>query len=139
MRPEYERIPDWDDRLYGWINACQRCPFSWGRMDCMMFAAGAVKAMTGADLARGHRGRYRSQASALRYLAQIGHVDVPAFLSSLLPQIPCALARRGDLVTFKGNAGVCIGSDALFLPQEGAEPGLVRLPLRAWEQAWRVG
>lgn len=133
------RHRDWEPRLNDWIARAQTREFQWGRFDCLMFAAGAVRAATGFDPARGHRGKYRSAASAARYLRSIGHADAAAMLSSLFAEIPCAMARRGDMVSADGNTGVCIGRDALFVTIEGSGPGLERVPFARWQRAWKIG
>lgn len=43
------RLPDWPDRLIRFMEDRQRVPFKWGEQDCVTYAMGAVKAMTGTD------------------------------------------------------------------------------------------
>jgi hypothetical protein len=52
-----KRYEDWPQRLVAAIEAARGRPFSWGAMDCCLFAADVVLAMTGVDYAAGFRGR----------------------------------------------------------------------------------
>lgn len=134
------RLPDWEEWLATMLADWQGVAFAWGKHDCLMFAAAAIEAVTGVDPGKGHRGKYRSQASAFRHLGKLGATSVPAYLDSLFPATVPALARRGDLVVdHDGNAGVCIGAVALFVGEEGGAPGLLRVPLSGWAGAWVIG
>lgn len=133
------RYPDWEDRLAAYLEGVSGKPFAWGKLDCALFAAGAILAQTGVDPAASFRGRYRSQASAFRAVKRAGFDSVRAVLSSMTPEIPPAFARRGDIVADgNGSLGVCIGQDALFVGEEEGVAGFVRLPLAQWSTAWRI-
>ena len=41
-------------KLETFLQKCQGKPFIWGKHDCVIFAADAVKAMTGHDLAKSY-------------------------------------------------------------------------------------
>jgi hypothetical protein len=132
------RIDDWEQALADYLLAQREAVFAWGRMDCVLFAAGAVAAMTGADPAADLRGKYRSQAGAGRLLKQLGFANLAVAVDSVLVPVAPAAAHRGDVVMLDGNLGLCTGRTALFLPEEGGEPGLaVRATLQC-ERAWRV-
>lgn len=133
------RLPDWEDRLSAWLADCAGASFEWGKLDCLMFAAGAVKAVTGFDPAKGHRGKYKSHASSVRYLKTLGATSASDYLDTLFPRVPKAMARRGDLVSFEGNTGVCISTVGLFVGIENDQPGLIRIPFREWQSAWSIG
>lgn len=133
------RLPDWEDRLSTWLIECAAASFEWGKLDCLMFAAGAVKAVTGFDPGKGHRGRYNSHASSVRYLKKLGANSPSGYLDGIFPPTPKAFARRGDLVSADGNIGVCIGAVALFVGVENDEPGLIRIPFAEWQAAWAIG
>lgn len=136
------RLPDWEPRLAAWLRTHTAMPHAYGRHDCMIgLAAGVIKAVTGVDPARGHRGKYGSARSAAAYLKRAFDVDEPAaLLDRLLAPCPIAKARRGDLVADAGGIpGVCLGARAAFIGMDGARSGLVTLPRRHWSRAWRVG
>lgn len=81
--------------LHAFIDARQNMPYEWGRKanDCMSFIAGAVKAQTGKDPARGLQ--WNSYASAMSLLMKLGGVE--AVLDAKFKRIPPSLAKRGDI------------------------------------------
>lgn len=133
------RRSDWEQRLAGYLAECEGAEFAWGRMDCALFAAGAVLAMTGIDPAAAFRGRYRSVAGSVRALRLYGAGTLEATIDSMFPERPIGFARRGDLVLADGAVGVCVGADAVFVGQEGERAGLVRIARAGWTRAWSVG
>ncbi|MBB5684286.1 DUF6950 family protein [Sphingobium boeckii] len=133
------RIGTWERALADYLRAMESVVFSFGEADCALFAAGAVLAMTGNDPAKAFRGRYKSHASAVRALRQIGAGDLESTIDSLFEVKPPAFAQRGDLVWEGESVGVCIGADALFVGEEEGRSGLVRIARAAWLKAWTVG
>ena len=83
------------EALTAFINSRQSVPHRWGSNanDCMSFAAGAVKAQTGVDPARGLK--WRSHASAIRLLNGLGGVE--AILDARFKRVPPSMAKRGDI------------------------------------------
>lgn len=132
------RHPLWEQRLVGLIEKSRERPYAYGRHDCLLWPAAAVKAVTGKDHGRGHRGKYRSAASASRYLRSLGFDSPEQFLDSLFDEKPIGFAQRGDLVLGSdGIPAVCIGDVALSVGDGSA--GLVRVPRAQWVKAWAVG
>lgn len=153
------RRPDWLPRLEAALARARFRPFRWGVQDCCLFPADCVRAMTGVDLARGWRGRYRSLRGALRLLAECGGVEGLAERCAAPYGIPgwpaAAQARRGDVVLLDAQAVAegllrmdfgpggpqCLavvglaGTEAWALGQSG----LIPVPLPAWRRAWRIG
>ena len=66
------RLPDWQKRLSDLIVSRMQKPFVWGSNDCCLFAADAVLAVTGVDLARDERGRYGDRAGSQSVLKGVG-------------------------------------------------------------------
>jgi len=92
------RLDDWRARLAAEMDRQRRDAFAWGRHDCAIgFAAGIVEALTGVDLAQDYRGRYRTQAGALRPLRDSGAAGLGDFAATMLPEIHPSRARVGDL------------------------------------------
>lgn len=133
-----KRLEDWPARLAAAIEGARRRPFSWGSADCCTFAADVVQAMTGVDLAASFRGRYSTHAEAVAVLGARGGLE--AVVGSVLGEpLPTALlARRGDVVMARTEAGpalgVCEGARAWFT----APRGLTAMRLAACAAAWRV-
>lgn len=131
-----KRFLDWEVRLAAYLESVRAKLYGFGVHDCILHGANAVKAQTGKDYARGYRRKYKSLASGLRLIRQKGHDDIPALVTALLGEpIPPSLAHRGDIVLFDGSTGVSMGDFAYFV---GLPGGLVRVPRKDWQQAWRV-
>lgn len=133
------RRGDWEQRLAAYLAECDGAEFIWGKMDCALFAAGAVLAMTDVDPASAFRGRYRSLAGSVRALRIHGAGTLELTLDSMFPERPIGFARRGDLVLHDGAVGVCVGDAAVFIGEESGAPGLVRIARSGWARAWGVG
>ena len=120
------RVPDWEQRLHDVIAANLARPHEYGRHDCLIFAGNVVKAITGKDFARGHRGKYDSHAKAYRHLKQMGFASPEALLDSLFDEKPIGFAGRGDIVlvhTESGdNPGIVIGDFALLVGEHHSGP-----------------
>lgn len=132
------RVPDWRARLQAYINAAMDRGFRPGRFDCALFAAGAVEAMTGVDLARGHRG-YRTLNEGRRKLRERGFEDAVALAAAVLSEKPVSLAQAGDLAVVEdreGEAALGVVQGARIYVLHPAGIGL--LPLRAAFRAFRV-
>jgi hypothetical protein len=128
------RRPDWRPRLVAYLEGVRAQPFAFGQHDCALFAAGAVEAMTGVDLAEGYRGRYDSLKAGLK-LVRGGHL---ALLRQSFDPIPPAFAGVGDLALI-GEVGfpafgIFEGQHVLVLREEG----LGLMPRAAATQAYRV-
>lgn len=135
-----ERLPDWEQRLSDYITPlADEARFEWARLDCALFTADAVLAMTGHDIAEPFRGKYSTAAGSVRALKRFGAGDLRSTFDTLLPPRPVGYARRGDVVMHDGAVGVCMGALALFVGQDPDHEGLIRIPRAEWSHAWGVG
>lgn len=132
------RNQDWEQALSEYLAAAETAVFRWGVMDCALFAAGAVLAMTGQDPAAAYRGRYRSMAGSVRALRTYGAGTLEATIDARFAEKPIGFAQRGDLIMQDDRVGICVGADAVFIGQEGEREGLVRVPRAEWRKAWAV-
>lgn len=128
------RLPDWRPRLVAYLDGVRARPFAYGQHDCALFAAGAVEAMTGTDLAAEYRGRYGSLKEGLK-LVKGGHL---AILRAHLRPVAPAFAQVGDIALI-GE----VGFPALGLVQGETilvlrEDGLGLMPRAAATSAWAV-
>jgi hypothetical protein len=129
------RFPDWEDRLSAWLEACAGVPFEYGRHDCCLFAAGAVQAMTGADFGKPFRGKYKTEAGALKALKRRGFDSIEGpFTQALGAPVAVLMAGRGDIVSNGANIGVMWAGAALFV----GESGLETVPVAELQRAWSV-
>lgn len=134
------RKSDWEQRLADFIAKSRARPYEYGRHDCLLFIADAVRAITGKDHARGHRGKYKNETGALRRLKSLGHDRPEELLDKLFKEKPVGFAQRGDIVLASdGIPAVCMGAFAVSVGQEGYQEGLVRVPRSDWVKAWKIG
>lgn len=107
MKP-LKRRPDWRGRLQVYLGTVAREPFAYGRHDCALFAAGAVEAMTGVDLARGFRG-YKTEKGGIKKLRAKGFADQFALLEASLREVHPAFAKVGDVAVVPSEEGPALG------------------------------
>lgn len=103
------RYSYWRTSLADYLHHVSREPFAPGWHDCALFAAGAVKAMTGEDFGTDYRGRYKTLAGGYRLLKKRGfdsHADLAA---SILEEIHPSQAMVGDLASVDGDGGIALG------------------------------
>lgn len=98
MVERLKRRDDWRARLAAEMDRQRREAFAWGKQDCAIgFAAGIIEAVTGTDLARGYRGKYRSAKGALKVLQGEGVETLGDLAAKFLPECHPAFARVGDI------------------------------------------
>lgn len=132
------RHPQWERRLAEFVQQYRSKPYKWGSNDCVTFAANAVKAATGKDYGRGHRGKYKTKLGAAKYLKGMGFDTPEQLIDSLLDEKLPGFAQRGDIVLARdGIPALCMGDFALSVAEGNA--GLVRVPRADWVKAWAVG
>ncbi|WP_375458893.1 DUF6950 family protein [uncultured Enterovirga sp.] len=136
------RREDWPERLLDIVARHDALAFGWGVSDCYLLPMDAVLAMTGAEPWPGVRGGYTSEIGAGKLLRQRGFANVADAFASAFPEVPPALAGRGDLGVVKvpegsGFAGVvCIGTG--FVGKHADRPGNIRIPRAFVLRAFRV-
>jgi hypothetical protein len=144
------RVQHWDTRaLHEFLLARASAPFAWGAHDCALFAADAIQAMTGVDIAEDFRGKYSDEAGAIAAIGEVCGGSTVADAAAYCAQkhglaewgMPL-LARRGDLVVVRNGDGSLIAGlihlNGRHIVAAG-EKGLLRLPIRNALRAWHVG
>jgi hypothetical protein len=127
-------------KLANFLRERAGAPFQWGVNDCCVFAADAVLAQTGRDLAIAWRGLYDDELSAEVVLLAFGGVAKIATeaLGVALPLV--TTAQRGDVVLFVSGSGpalgVCVGDKFAAIRRED---GVGYFSMRHAITAWRVG
>ena len=58
------RKKDWSEKLVNYLLDNLDTPFEWGTFDCCLFAANAVREMTGKDFAAPFRDKYTTEKGA---------------------------------------------------------------------------
>src|ERR1700691_1270088 len=87
------RFHNWPELLAAHIISSREAKFRWGHFDCALFAAGAIHAMTGTDLAADFRGKYHDEAGGRPFFAR-----AMAHPGGVLRLVDLVFAARGDLV-----------------------------------------
>lgn len=132
------RYSDWPARFAALVGQRIAQPFAWGQHDCVLWAADAVQALTGADFATAYRGTYSTALEAERLVHELGGLS--AIVTACLGEpIPAAYARTGDvgMVVTGGRELLAVCNGAHWLAP--AEAGLAVVDLHCGVQAWRVG
>lgn len=111
-------------------------PFEWGKNDCCLFAADAIKAMTDADPAEPLRG-YSSALAAQRLVEEAGGLQ--EFVSQFLGEpVSPLMAAVGDVVLLENEGrdllGICNGTNVIGA---GAH-GLSVLGMGSARAAWKI-
>lgn len=137
-----KRLPDWRMRFEATIDDIRHHPFAWGSHDCGPALAGRmIEAITGEDLARPYRDRYRTASEALRVMRDAGFSNLADLAGSLLPEIHPSRARIGDIAAFpmdgpfRSALGVVNGERVFVLRPEG----LGTMSLLQAHRAFKVG
>lgn len=131
------RRRDWQARLTNYLMSVQGQPFRPGRLDCALFAAGAVEAMTGVDHAKGRRG-YRTLATGEQKLRAEGYASHIDLVAAIFEEVPVAFAQAGDLAAVPTDEGPALGvvqGEYVYVMQPG---GLGLVPLLTAARAFRV-
>ena len=108
MTKDIKRKPDWAARLKEYVRARLGLPFKYGTIDGPLFAAGALQAMTGADITHGLRG-YKTLKGGLGKLKRKGFDDASGPFAAVLEEIAPLHSLPGDILKFEGTLGVCMG------------------------------
>jgi hypothetical protein len=137
-----KRLPDWPARLHEFVDGVKRSPFGWGGSDCLIgWAADAVLAMTGEDIAAPWRGKYKTARGAAGALKRAGFDNLADGLATVLPEIHLSRARLGDLAAipddgpFGWSLGIVNGETILVR----GETAMGTVPLDRATRAFRVG
>lgn len=132
------RFPDWRSRLRAYVEVNARRPYRPGTMDCAMFMASGVEAMTGVDPAAEWRGKYRSLKRAREMLAEAGVADMVDIVAQQFEEVPPIFARAGDVAVVDGNGGDAFGLVQGALIYVLRPDGLGLVPLTDAKRAFRV-
>lgn len=139
------RRQDWVVRLDAYLKARAGLPFVFGANDCCLFAAGAVEAMTGEDLATGFRGKYRTRhgaAQAMKKYAGGGARELMEKMAVLhgLMQVSPPMLARGSVALILNDGIESLGIVDLSGTHIAAPGvvGMVRMPLNRAITGWLV-
>jgi len=146
--PKLKRSSTWLTReLKTFLESNKNAKFVWGVLDCSLFCADAIKAMTGVDIASDFRGKYTDQASAFALIKTVTGgstvADAAAYCAAkygLTEWKHPLQAQRGDLVAVTNGTDLIAGVVDLsgrFVAALG-ESGIIRISIRNITRAWHV-
>lgn len=134
------RFEDWPGRLYDYALDPANAVFAWGKNDCVMYCANAIRAITGEDPLSGFVDAWSTEDEALAVLDARG--GLLAAVSGVLgpPMDNVALAQRGDIALVElpdmDFLALHLG-DRLVAPTK--DRGLVQIKSVHAKRAWAVG
>lgn len=130
---------DWRKHLVAYVSSINRAEFKPGQHDCALFAAGAVKAMTGENLAKSWQGKYRSLKRGKELLKERGFEDHIALAASFFEEVPALMAQVGDIAVIEEDGEQALGVvQGAYIWVVRAESGLGRVFLSQAKRAFRV-
>lgn len=133
-----KRRPDWRQRLGEYVAAIAKSPFAPGSADCALFAADAVKAMTGSDPAADFRGHYTTLKGGFKQLQKAGFTDLADLVATHLTEIPVAMAQVGDIAVLSADGEAALGvvqGDRIYVRSMN---GLATVPLLSAKRMFRL-
>ncbi len=107
--PNMKRLSDWHHRLSIYLGSVRQTPFAPGQMDCALFVAGAIEAMTGEDLSASFAGNYTTLKGGFKQLKKAGFRDLVALSEAHLSEVPVSMAQVGDIALLSSEDGLAFG------------------------------
>jgi hypothetical protein len=140
------RKPDWQSCLSSYVLECAAKPFRYGELDCGLFVAGAIEAMTGVDVAGDLRGVYATRKEAFGTIRRLaGRASMEAIAECIAArcgaqEVPVAFAQRGDAVQLGRGRAATLGIVAMHGTEilAPAKDGLVRMEMSKAVRAWHI-
>jgi hypothetical protein len=140
-----ERLSNWQSRLSDYLVACAHRPFKYGELDCGLFVAGALEAMTSVDVAAELRGYGNRKEAFARIARMCGRPSMEAIADHLaaafgIHAVPVLSAQRGDVIQLRRGRRASLGIVAmhgteLLTPYRA---GILRAPLSLAVRAWHI-
>ena len=148
LMPVIKRSSTWvTQELNQFLADNANAQFVWGTLDCSLFAADAIKAMTGVDIAADFRGKYNDKASAFALIHTLTGgttvADAAAYCANkygLVEWKHPLCAQRGDLVCVDNGGTIIAGIVDLSGKRVAClgESGILRVAISNILCAWHV-
>jgi hypothetical protein len=122
------RLPNWRERLDALFDRTAKATFSWGTLDCALFSADGVEALTSHDLALDFRGHYDTREGAQTAVKKAGFDSYEDIVKNRLGEpVNSAQLVIGDLAMVNWpETGPCLGIVG------GSHVALMTIRGRAW-------
>ena len=135
---------DWPSRLAQYFEECRDRPFELGAFDCVLFACGALAAMTGVHPVEQYIGQYHTEMGAARTMKNYcggGVAETAEKIAGSLGLNPVhlGLAKSGDLVLTPFEAGhalAVIDLDGRSVRAGSQFGGLTQVPVKTITACW---
>lgn len=131
-----KRANDWPTRLAEFLLSKRSEPFQWGKNDCCLFAADAILAMGGNDVAKDVRGRYTTAIGARRIMRNLGAANVVELLTQRLGE-PDSKLVRGVIVAVESD-GQQVAGVFYHKPWVLTENGLQSMRIESVIKSWSL-
>ena len=131
-----KRSNDWPTELAKFLLSKRSEPFQWGENDCCLFAADAILAMGGDDVASDVRGRYKTAIGARRIMKNLGAANVVELLTQRLGE-PDGKLFRGAIVAVESD-GQQVAGVFYHKPWVLTEQGLQGMSFDSVIQSWSL-
>lgn len=131
-----KRANDWPTELANFLLTTRKTPFKWGENDCCLFAANAILAMGGNDVAKDVRGHYKTAIGARRIMKNLGAANVVELLTQRLGE-PDGKLVRGAIVAVESHDQQVAGV-FYHKPWVLTERGLQGMPLESVIKSWSL-
>ena len=137
------KSPDWSEKLAAYLLQAQAHEFAYGRMDCCLFVANGVRAMTGFDLMAAFRGRYHTEEQIKKIVEEEGATCLTALIrrqlqAAGLQRKPPGFYARGDIAQTNEGALGLIAMDARHAVVLHPEGGTHAIPLAHVCAVWGI-
>jgi hypothetical protein len=120
-------------RLEAFLLERREIPFEWGKNDCCLFVADAVRELHNIDFAENFRG-YKTKFGAMRRLYAYGGLE--KLVDSMLITINRFAAQRGDVILFPSTGGDALGLCVGRVFASAGPAGVKFLSMAYAKKAW---
>ena len=122
-----KKLPQWDTKLFAFINSNTERAFAWGKWDCCIFAVEGIKAMTGKEMIKIE---WQDKKGAFKFIADNGRtlnkVTSKYAKKAGISTIDKNFITAGDIVLLEDNfndneelIGICTGNLIACVSEEG--------------------
>lgn len=100
MGENIKRKDNWPTHLSKYLHENMGKSFAWGSNDCIMHAINACRAMTDYDIAKGYRGKYKSEKRAMEIIKSDFNGKMDNVFQNHLgaPRYDVGFVQRGDVI-----------------------------------------
>lgn len=139
------RLENWVTILDEYLKMKENSPFALGVNDCCLFAADAVLAITGVDMAMAFRGKYSNESGAVRAMKKYAGGGVRELMHRMakendLPEVQPLMLSRGSVALIDSDGRDSLGVINLTGMHVSAPSiaGVVHIPINRAITGWLI-